>query len=201
MSAVPEPSAGRCPVSKRRSRRSTRTGSGELLVRGRPLCRGYWGRADTLVDADGWFATGDLASVADDGYVAIEGRRSELIITGGHNVYPAEVEAVLARHPGVDEVAVVGSALGRVGRDRRGLRGRCARPRPSSLTWPKPSWPRSNDPASCAWSTPCPATPWARWCARISAEGPRGWPGACGSVSGCQPSSCCRRWGQTVRRP
>jgi acyl-CoA synthetase (AMP-forming)/AMP-acid ligase II len=79
-----------------------------LLVRGRPLCRGYWGRADTLVDADGWFATGDLASVADDGYVAIEGRRSELIITGGHNVYPAEVEAVLARHPGVDEVAVVG---------------------------------------------------------------------------------------------
>jgi malonyl-CoA/methylmalonyl-CoA synthetase len=83
-------------------------GVGELLVRGRPLCRGYWGRADTLVDADGWFATGDLASVADDGYVAIEGRRSELIITGGHNVYPAEVEAVLARHPGVDEVAVVG---------------------------------------------------------------------------------------------
>jgi acyl-CoA synthetase (AMP-forming)/AMP-acid ligase II len=61
-----------------------------------------------VADADGWFATGDLASVADDGYVAIEGRRTELIITGGHNVYPAEVEAVLARHPGVHEVAVVG---------------------------------------------------------------------------------------------
>ncbi len=83
-------------------------GVGELLVRGGSLCRGYWGRADAFVDADGWFATGDLASVADDGYVAIRGRRTELIITGGHNVYPAEVEAVLARHPGVEEVAVVG---------------------------------------------------------------------------------------------
>ena len=55
-----------------------------------------------------WFATGDLVSVADDGYLTIRGRRTELIITGGHNVYPAEVEAVLARHPGVSEVAVVG---------------------------------------------------------------------------------------------
>ena len=57
---------------------------------------------------DGWFATGDLASVEDDGYISIRGRRTELIITGGHNVYPAEVEAVLARHPSVGEIAVVG---------------------------------------------------------------------------------------------
>jgi malonyl-CoA/methylmalonyl-CoA synthetase len=83
-------------------------GVGELLVRGGSLCRGYWGRTDAFVDDDGWFATGDLASVSDDGYVAIRGRRTELIITGGHNVYPAEVEAVLARHAGVEEVAVVG---------------------------------------------------------------------------------------------
>jgi malonyl-CoA/methylmalonyl-CoA synthetase len=84
-------------------------GVGELFVRGAPLCRGYWGRPGvTTTDADGWFATGDLASVSDDGYVTIRGRRTELIITGGHNVYPAEVEAVLARHPGVREVAVVG---------------------------------------------------------------------------------------------
>ena len=82
-------------------------GVGELLVRGEPLCRGYWGRPDTTT-TEGWFATGDLVSVSDDGYVTIRGRRTELIITGGHNVYPAEVEAVLARHPGVREVAVVG---------------------------------------------------------------------------------------------
>lgn len=81
-------------------------GVGELLVRGSSLCRGYWGREDFA--AGDWFATGDLASLADDGYVTIRGRRTELIITGGHNVYPAEVEAVLSRHPGVVEVAVVG---------------------------------------------------------------------------------------------
>ena len=83
-------------------------GVGELLVRAPSLCRGYWGRAGTLADAAGWFATGDLASVAEDGYVTIRGRRTELIITGGHNVYPAEVESVLARHRSVAEVAVVG---------------------------------------------------------------------------------------------
>jgi malonyl-CoA/methylmalonyl-CoA synthetase len=85
-------------------------GVGELLVRGPSLFRGYWGRPGSATDADGWFATGDLASVAADGYVTIRGRRTELIITGGHNVYPAEVEAVLSRHPGVMEVAVVGVA-------------------------------------------------------------------------------------------
>ncbi len=83
-------------------------GVGELLVRGPTLCRGYWGQGHGPLSPDGWFATGDLVSVADDGYVTIRGRRSDLIITGGHNVYPAEVEAVLARHPGVAEVAVVG---------------------------------------------------------------------------------------------
>ena len=82
-------------------------GVGELLVRAPSLCRGYWRRGDEPTP-DAWFATGDLVSASDDGYVTIRGRRTELIITGGHNVYPAEVEAVLARHPGVREVAVVG---------------------------------------------------------------------------------------------
>jgi malonyl-CoA/methylmalonyl-CoA synthetase len=85
-------------------------GVGELLVRGPSLFRGYWGHSGSATDAAGWFATGDLASVAADGYVTIRGRRTELIITGGHNVYPAEVEAVLYRHPGVREVAVTGVA-------------------------------------------------------------------------------------------
>jgi malonyl-CoA/methylmalonyl-CoA synthetase len=85
-------------------------GVGELVVRSPSLCRGYWQRPDatSAMGRDGWFATGDLASVAPDGYVTIRGRMSDMIITGGHNVYPAEVEAVLARHPSVAEVAVVG---------------------------------------------------------------------------------------------
>ncbi len=108
MSAVPARCGRPLPGTEAALDDVDEDGVGELLVRGGSLCRGYWGRADAFVDADGWFATGDLASVSDDGYVAIRGRRTELIITGGHNVYPAEVEAVLARHPGVDEVAVVG---------------------------------------------------------------------------------------------
>ncbi len=85
-------------------------GVGELVVRGPSVCRGYWDRPDATRDmfADGWFATGDLVSVDADGYVSIRGRTTELIISGGHNVYPAEVEAILARHPSVAEVAVVG---------------------------------------------------------------------------------------------
>jgi malonyl-CoA/methylmalonyl-CoA synthetase len=85
-------------------------GVGELMVRGPSLCRGYWNRtpASEAMWHDGWFATGDLASVGDDDYVSIRGRRTELIITGGHNVYPAEVEAVLGRHPSVGEIAIIG---------------------------------------------------------------------------------------------
>jgi malonyl-CoA/methylmalonyl-CoA synthetase len=82
-------------------------GVGELYVRGPTLCRGYWRRSEDTTPG-GWFVTGDLVSVAEDGYVTIRGRSTDMIITGGHNVYPAEVEAVLARHPGVREVAVVG---------------------------------------------------------------------------------------------
>ena len=81
-------------------------GIGELLVRTASVCRGYWGR--DAFRPGGWFATGDLVSVQGDGYVTVRGRSTELIITGGHNVYPAEVGAVLSRHPGVVEVAVVG---------------------------------------------------------------------------------------------
>jgi malonyl-CoA/methylmalonyl-CoA synthetase len=86
-------------------------GIGELMVRGPSLCRGYWDRPDATesMRVDGWFATGDLASVDGDGYFSIRGRRTELIITGGHNVYPAEVEAVLGRHPSVREIAVIGT--------------------------------------------------------------------------------------------
>jgi malonyl-CoA/methylmalonyl-CoA synthetase len=86
-------------------------GVGELKVKGPSCCRGYWQRPQdsaTQWDDHGWFATGDLASVDPEGYFSIRGRLTELIITGGHNVYPAEVEAVLIRHPSVRDVAVVG---------------------------------------------------------------------------------------------
>jgi malonyl-CoA/methylmalonyl-CoA synthetase len=83
----------------------------EILVRGPNVFGGYWEQPEATAAsfAEGWFRTGDLASVDADGYVRILGRARELIISGGLNVYPREVEDVLLAHPDVEEVAVVGT--------------------------------------------------------------------------------------------
>jgi malonyl-CoA/methylmalonyl-CoA synthetase len=84
---------------------------GEIEVRGPHVFAGYWGRPEATaesLDNEGWFRTGDLGSVGEDGYFRISGRKKELIITGGYNVYPKEVEEVLEGCPGVAEVAVIG---------------------------------------------------------------------------------------------
>jgi malonyl-CoA/methylmalonyl-CoA synthetase len=84
--------------------------SGELLVRGPNVCAGYWRRPDATAAAfqEGWFRTGDVGVRAPDGYITLEGRRSDLIISGGFNIYPREIEELLAELPGVREAAVVG---------------------------------------------------------------------------------------------
>jgi o-succinylbenzoate---CoA ligase len=85
---------------------------GELLVRGPMLFRRYRGDPARTAAAlrDGWLHTGDLGRIARDGRLTVLGRRDDLIISGGVNVHPGEVEAVLATHPGVAEVAVAGRA-------------------------------------------------------------------------------------------
>jgi len=82
---------------------------GEIRVRGPNVFAGYWERPDATAESfeDGWFRTGDVGRF-DEGYLRIVGRAKELIISGGFNVYPREVEDVLLTHPGVAEVAVVG---------------------------------------------------------------------------------------------
>ena len=86
-------------------------GTDEILLRGPNVFAGYWehpeATADTFDDA-GWFRTGDVGSLDADGYLRIVGRRKELIISGGYNVYPREVEDVLRSHPAVGDVAVIG---------------------------------------------------------------------------------------------
>jgi malonyl-CoA/methylmalonyl-CoA synthetase len=84
---------------------------GEIQVRGPHVFKGYWQRDDATAeafDAEGWFNTGDLGWRSADGYYTISGRARELIISGGFNVYPREVEEVLEAHPAVAEAAVVG---------------------------------------------------------------------------------------------
>jgi fatty-acyl-CoA synthase len=84
-----------------------RQGAGELLIRGPNVVASYWPR-EPACDADGWFHTGDLASRGPDGSYAIVGRAKDLIISGGENIHPAEIESVLAEHPAVLECAAFG---------------------------------------------------------------------------------------------
>jgi malonyl-CoA/methylmalonyl-CoA synthetase len=84
---------------------------GEIQVRGPHVFQGYWRRPEATAaafDAGGWFSTGDLGWRSADGYYTIAGRARELIISGGYNIYPREVEEVLERHPAVAEAGVLG---------------------------------------------------------------------------------------------
>jgi long-chain acyl-CoA synthetase len=85
---------------------------GEIVIRGHNVMKGYWQRPDATAEAirDGWFHTGDMATVDQDGYFFIVDRKKDMIIRGGYNVYPREIEEVLYEHPAVREAAVIGVA-------------------------------------------------------------------------------------------
>jgi fatty-acyl-CoA synthase len=85
--------------------------SGELCTHGYSVMHGYWGDADKTreaIDAEGWMHTGDLAVMDAEGYVNIVGRMKDMVIRGGENIYPREIEEFLYRHPAVQDVQVVG---------------------------------------------------------------------------------------------
>lgn len=93
---------------------------GELHVRGHAVMPGYFGRPDftaAVIDADGWFATGDMATIDEDGFVEIVDRKKDLIIRNGHNVYPSDIETVLSTHPAVQLSAVIGVPDDKVGEE------------------------------------------------------------------------------------
>jgi long-chain acyl-CoA synthetase len=83
---------------------------GEIVIRGHNIMKGYWQRPDATAEAmrGGWFHSGDMAKVDEEGYFYIVDRKKDLIIRGGYNVYPREVEEVLYEHPKIREAAVVG---------------------------------------------------------------------------------------------
>jgi long-chain acyl-CoA synthetase len=93
---------------------------GEIAIRGHNVMKGYWKRPQATaeaVDADGWFYTGDMGRVDEDGCWFVVDRKKELIIRGGYNVYPREIEEVLYEHPAVREAAVVGLPHGELGEE------------------------------------------------------------------------------------
>ena len=84
---------------------------GEVCVQGPNVMKGYWNRPDATaaaIDAEGWFHTGDVGYLDEDGFLFIADRVKDMVISGGENVYPAEVESVLYEHPAVGEIAIVG---------------------------------------------------------------------------------------------
>ena len=138
---------------------------GQLLVRGPAVFDGYWRRpeATAAAFADGWFLTGDIGERSADGYVTLRGRASDLVISGGFNVYPREIEDVLLEQPGVREAAVLGVSDARRGEvpvacfageaDPVALEAACRR---------HARVVQGAARRSCAW-TPCRATRWGRW--------------------------------------
>ncbi|GAB97872.1 fatty-acyl-CoA synthase [Kineosphaera limosa] len=96
------------PVTEQETPRGV---SGELCTRGYSVMLGYWESPEKTaeaIDADGWMHTGDLATMDDDGYCAIVGRIKDMVIRGGENIYPREIEEFLYSHPGISDVQVVG---------------------------------------------------------------------------------------------
>jgi fatty-acyl-CoA synthase len=84
---------------------------GELCTRGYSVMQGYWNQPDKTaeaIDAEGWMHTGDLARMDEDGYLVIEGRIKDMVIRGGENVYPREIEEFLYTHPDIQDVQVIG---------------------------------------------------------------------------------------------
>ncbi|MGZ4182733.1 MAG: long-chain-fatty-acid--CoA ligase [Solirubrobacteraceae bacterium] len=92
---------------------------GEIVIRGHNVMKGYWNKPDATADTlrDGWLHTGDMAKVDEDGYFFIVDRKKDLIIRGGYNVYPREIEEVLYEHPAVREAAVIGIADDKLGEE------------------------------------------------------------------------------------
>ncbi|MEG0921154.1 MAG: AMP-binding protein [Comamonas sp.] len=97
-----------------------RNTSGELCTRGYSVMHGYWGdeaKTREAIDSEGWMHTGDLATMDDEGYVNIVGRMKDMVIRGGENIYPREIEEFLYTHPQVQDVQVVGLPDSRFGEE------------------------------------------------------------------------------------
>jgi len=83
---------------------------GEIAIKGHNIMKGYWNREEATAESikDGWFLSGDMGKKDEDGFFFIVDRKKEMIIRGGYNVYPREIEEVLYEHPAIQEAAVVG---------------------------------------------------------------------------------------------
>ncbi len=135
--------------------------SGEIVVRGPSVTIGYWQLPEATAAAfhDGWFHTGDVGVLDHEGFLTIRDRLKDMLISGGENVYPAEIESVLLQHPAVADVAVIGVPSERWGESPCALIV-TTEPldRDDLLAWTMNDWPRSRRRNSSSSSTHCRAT-------------------------------------------
>ena len=84
--------------------------SGEICARGPQVMKGYWNQPEATAEAirDGWMDTGDAATLDDEGYLYVQDRVKDMIVSGGENVYPRVIEEVLFKHPAIADAAVIG---------------------------------------------------------------------------------------------
>ena len=122
-SAGRETPAVRVQVVDDEDRRRPAGEMGEIVVRGDLVMKGYWNKPEATADAlrGGWLHTGDIGYLDEDGYLYITDRKKDMIISGGSNIYPREIEEVICRHPGVFEVAVIGVPDAKWGEATRAL--------------------------------------------------------------------------------
>ena len=143
---------------------------GEIAIRGHNVMKGYWNspKPPPRPSPDGWFRTGDMARVDEDGFYFIVDRKKDLIIRGGYNVYPREIEEVLHEHPAVAEAAVIGLPHAELGEEV----GAAVALKPGASATPEElrafvenGWRPTSTRAASGWSTRCPKDRPARSCA------------------------------------
>ena len=139
--------------------------------------KGYWNMPEATAEAvvaGGWFRSGDAGYFDDDGYLYLHDRVKDMIVSGGENVYPAEVENVLMAHPGVADVAVIGVPHEKWGETAKAIVVRAAGRRASTeqelIGYCRSGWPGSSARRASTGSTRCRATPAARSSRRTSAR-------------------------------
>ena len=163
------PIRGRADAGGGRRRQRGPVGEvGEIVILGPNVMEGYWQRPEATAEAirDGWFHTGDLARVDNDGYFYIVDRKKDLIIRGGYNVYPREIEEVIYEHPAVAEAAVIGLPHSSLGEEVTPAAPPSSEVPPSpprnSATTSRARSRRTSTRVTCGSSTRCPRARLAR---------------------------------------
>ena len=132
---------------------------GEIVIRGHNVMKGYWDRDDATAETirDGWLYTGDMGRIDEDGYFFIVDRKKDMIIRGGYNVYPREIEEVLYEHPAVREAAVVGVPHDEYGEEiGAAVALKDGEARRSCASSSRSRSPPTSTRAACGSSTSCP---------------------------------------------